>query len=85
MTVSVEVSVATADGAAMIQQSYSGTATQLWSFQSLGDQLGSYEISPSGKLASTIWPAAGNTLDGAPVAAITYNTSDIMKWQITPL
>jgi hypothetical protein len=75
----------TADGTALIQSTYSGAANQLWSFQSVPSQPGEYTIAPSAKLASTIWPAAGNTTDGAPVAAITYNTSDIMKWEITPL
>jgi len=75
----------TADNTALVQQTYSGTATQQWSFQSLGDQAGNYEISPSGKLASTIWPAAGSMNDGAAAQAITYSTTDAQKWQITPL
>ena len=75
----------TADGSALVQQTYSGTATQQWAFQSISSQPGNYEISPSNKLPSTIWPAAGNTNEGAPVAAVTYNTADIQKWQITPL
>jgi hypothetical protein len=75
----------TTDGTALVQQTYGGKATQLWSFQSLADQAGNYEISPSGKLSSTVWPASGSTTDGAAVQAITYNTSDAQKWQITPL
>ncbi len=75
----------TADGTTLIQSTYSGAASQLWSFQSISVQPGNYEISPSAKLASTIWPAAGNTLDGAGVAAVTYNTADIEKWNINPL
>ncbi len=75
----------TADGTALIQSAYSGAASQLWSFQSISVQPGNYEISPSAKMASTIWPAAGNTLDGAGVAAVTYNTADIEKWNIIPL
>jgi Ricin-type beta-trefoil lectin domain-like len=75
----------TSDNTALIQSKYSGTATQLWSFQSLGDQLGSYEVSPSGKTASTIWPALGVMTDGAAVQAITYNTNDSQKWYISPL
>jgi hypothetical protein len=75
----------TSDGTALIQSTYSGASNQLWSFQSVPSQPGEYTIGPSAKLASTIWPAAGNTQDGAPVAAVTYNTADIEKWEITPL
>ena len=75
----------TADGTALIQSTYSGAANQLWAFQSVPTQPGEYTIAPSAKLTSTIWPAGGNTLDGAPVAAITYTTADIMKWEILPL
>ncbi len=62
-----------------------GAASQLWSFQSISVQPGNYEITPSAKMTSTIWPAAGNTLDGAGVAAVTYSTADIQKWNIVPL
>jgi hypothetical protein len=75
----------TNDNTAMIQQTYSGTATQQWAFQSLGDQAGNYEVSPSGKLTTTIWPALGNMNDAIAVQAITFNTNDAQKWQITPL
>ncbi len=75
----------TADGTALVQQTYSGAASQLWSFQSLADQAGNYEISPSSKLASTIWPQNGYMTAGLPVQAITYNTADSQKWQIIPL
>jgi hypothetical protein len=75
----------TTDGTALVQSTYSGAASQLWAFQTVPSQPGKYTISPSAKLPSTIWPAAGNTLDGAPVAAVTYNTADIEKWEILPL
>jgi len=75
----------TNDNTALVQSSYTGTATQQWSFQSLADQLGSYEISPPAKTASTIWPASGVATDGAAIQAITYNTNDAQKWYITPL
>jgi hypothetical protein len=75
----------TNDNTALVQSSYSGTATQQWSFQSLSDQLGSYEISPPAKTATTIWPASGAATDGAAIQAITYNTNDAQKWYITPL
>jgi len=74
-----------ADGTTLIQSTYSGAASQLWAFQSISVQPGNYEITPSAKMASTIWPAAGNTLDGAGVAAVTYSTADIQKWNILPL
>ncbi len=73
------------DNTPLIQASYSGTATQQWSFQSLGDQLGTYEVSPASKTASTIWPASGVATDGAAIQAITYNTNDAQKWFISPL
>ena len=73
------------DNTPLVQSSYSGTATQQWSLQSLGDQLGTYEVSPASKTASTIWPASGVATDGAAVQAITYNTNDAQKWHITPL
>jgi hypothetical protein len=75
----------TSDGTTLIQSSYSGAGSQLWSFQSVPSQPGSYEISPASKLPSSIWPAAGNTLDGAGVAAVTYSTADIQKWYIVPV
>jgi hypothetical protein len=75
----------TADGTALIQSTYSGTASQLWSFQSLADQAGSYEVSPSSKLASTIMPVLGGTADGTAVQATTYSTADFQKWYISPL
>ncbi len=75
----------TNDNTALIQSSYSGTASQQWSFQSLADQLGSYEISPPAKTASTIWPASGVATDGAAIQAVTYNTNDAQKWYISPL
>ena len=75
-----------ADGTPLIQSTYSGAASQLWAFPSMGNnQPGYYEITPSAKLTSTIWPAAGNTSDGAGIAATTWSTADIQKWQITPL
>jgi len=73
------------DNTPLVQSSYSGTATQQWSLQSLGDQLGTYEVSPASKTASTIWPASGVATDGAAIQAITYNTNDAQKWHITPL
>jgi hypothetical protein len=73
------------DNTPLVQASYSGTATQQWNFQSLGDQLGTYEMSPASKLTSTIWPAVGSMNDGAAIQAITYNTNDSQKWYITPL
>ena len=69
----------------LVQSAYSGTAIQQWSFQSLADQLGIYEVSPASKTASTIWPASGGSTDGLAVQAITYNTNDSQKWFITPL
>jgi len=76
----------TADGSLLVQNSYSGAASQLWSFTSMGvNQPGFYEVNPSSKMAASIWPAAGNTLDGAGTAAITYNTADIQKWSIEPI
>ncbi len=75
----------TNDNTALIQSAYSGAASQQWSFQSLGDQLGSYEISPPAKTASTIWPASGVATDGAAIQAITFNTNDAQKWYISPL
>ncbi len=75
----------TADGAGLIQSTYSGAASQLWAFQSLADQAGNYEVSPSSKLASTVWPVSGLSGEGAPVQVTTYNTNDSQKWQIVPL
>jgi len=76
----------TADGSLLVQNSYSGAASQLWSFTSMGvNQPGFYEVNPSSKMAASIWPAAGNTLDGAGTAAITYNTADIQKCSIEPI
>jgi hypothetical protein len=76
----------TSAGAAIQGQSaYSGTASQLWSFQSVTSQPGNYEISPSAKMPSSIWPAAGNTLDGAGVAAVTHSSADIQTWNIVPI
>jgi hypothetical protein len=76
---------ATADGTTLVQSTYSGAASQLWSFQSVASQPGNYEVSPAAKLPSSIWPAAGNTLDGAGVAAVTYSGADIHKWFIVPI
>jgi hypothetical protein len=75
----------TADNTVLVQQNYSGSATQQWAFQSLGDQAGNYQVSPSGKLTATIWPASGSMNDSIAVQATTYNTNDAQKWQITPL
>ena len=76
-----------ADGAALVQQSYSGTATQQWAFKSLGNQGdgGNYTITPSTKTNGTLYPTGGNTSDGAPISITTYNSSDMQKWQITNL
>jgi hypothetical protein len=75
----------TNDNTPLVQSSYSGSSSQQWSFQSLSNQLGTYEVSPASKTASTIWPASGSTNDGAAVQAITYSSPDTQKWHITPL
>jgi hypothetical protein len=75
----------TADGTALVQQTYSGAASQQWSFQSLGDQAGNYEVSPSAKLGSSITPQNGYMTAGLPIQAVGFNTADSQKWQITPL
>jgi hypothetical protein len=49
------------------------------------NQPGVYEVGPASKTTSSLYPAAGNTLDGAGTAVITYNTADIQKWSIEPI
>jgi hypothetical protein len=72
---------------ALVQNSYSGTSSQLWSLPSLGNpgDGGIYKVSPSAKTTSSIWPSAGNYNDGTPAVTTTYNSADIQKWRITPL
>jgi hypothetical protein len=76
----------TADGVALVQQSYGSGASQQWALKSIGNQGdgGNYTMAPSVKTTGTIWPAT-STADGAPISLTTYNSADSQKWQITLL
>jgi len=74
----------TVSGTAVIQNPYTGSSTQMWSFTSLSDQPGFYEITPTANAWAALTPWGSLYSDGTPIQEWAYLTADFQKWTILP-
>jgi hypothetical protein len=74
----------TANGTALVQNSYSGATDQQWSIKSMADGTGFDYLIPSNTTTQIAAVAAGNTnVEGAPVVMWANQSADYQKWAIT--